>query len=337
MNVWRVPGVSVTYFEDENIRCSKSFGTLERDTGKSVTGDSIFHACSMSKMITAVCVLKLIETGALDVYVDVNQYLLTWKIPESDFTGEQKINLAHLLSHTAGFRDIDGSFEPYIKGDVIPSNLDLLTGATPYNSEAVCPKYTPETDFAYSDAGYCVIEQILQDTTGKNICQLAVELVFKPLGLKNTLFWQIGEEEKLFSMYHEEKLAVGHDNGGKIVEQIRARYPNIGGAALWSTSDELSIIAIDIIKSYKDGSGILLSAETANLMLTLGLGVFLANDNSHPFFFSQGWGVGMQCKLLAYYKEERGVTVMTNSDPGIEQDKALVGEIITAICKGETI
>ena len=43
---------------------------------------------------------------------------------------------------------------------------------------------------------------------------------------------------------------------------------------------------------------------------------------------SQGWGVGMQCKLQACIYGQKGIVVMTNSDPGKSQDKSLIGEII---------
>ena len=88
-----------------------------------------------------------------------------------------RIKLVHLLSHQAGFFDIDGSFQPYKAGDIIPSNIDILRGTTRYNSEQVYPKYIPETDWAYSDVGYCVIEQIIKDVTGESICQIANRLV----------------------------------------------------------------------------------------------------------------------------------------------------------------
>jgi hypothetical protein len=42
----------------------------------------------------------------------------------------------------------------------------------------------------------------------------------------------------------------------------------------------------------------------------------------------------MQCKLRAYYKAQSGVVVMTNSEPGMEQDEALIGEIIEDVCNG---
>jgi CubicO group peptidase (beta-lactamase class C family) len=330
---YHVPGVSVTYFSDGKISWNKGYGILEKGTLNYVNEYSIFHACSISKMITTLCTLKLVEAGVLDLYADANSYLTTWKIPDNNFTKEKTITLAHLLSHQAGFYDIDGSFEPYQDGDLITTNMDILKGVTKYNSEEVQAKYVPESDHSYSDAGFCVIEQILEDTTGKSIVQLADEYVFTPLQLKRTFFWEIGKE--LSTKLDIADCAVGHDCIGEIVEGLRAQYPNVGGAALWSTSEELSVIALDIVKSYHDGTGIILSKEMAQKMLLpcfgkeyMGLGVFLGNDQGHPYFMSQGWGVGMQCKLKVYYNEQRGVTVMTNSDPGMDQDHSLVAEII---------
>jgi len=341
---FNVPGVSVTYFDDKKIKWNKCFGVLEKGTSKYVNENSIFHACSISKMITSLCVLKLVESGVLDLMVEANKYLTSWKIPDNDFTREKKIKLIHLLSHQAGFYDIDGSFEPYKNGDNIPSNIDILKGKTRYNPEEIRAKYTPETDWAYSDAGFCVIEQIIKNVTGENICQVADRLIFKPLELKRTFFWEIGKEAELDKKYCFDNCAVGHDSNGDIVEELRACYPNLSGAALWSTSNELSIIALDIAKSYNRENGVVLSKDVSQTMLTpyadksfIGLGVFLGNDNGQPYFFSQGWGVGMQCKLRVYYKEQRGVMVMTNSEPGMEQDKALIGEIINEVCKNNTV
>ncbi len=337
---FHVPGVGVSYFEDAKIKWSAYWGTHEKDTTRLINNQSIFHACSISKMITALCVLRLAQDDILDLHKEANQYLKSWKIPDNDFTKEKKISLLSLLSHQAGFYDIDGSFEPYKNGDDIPKTIDMLKGITQYNNEEVCPKYIPETEFAYSDAGYCVIEQIIEDITGETIEQIAERLIFNPLALKSTFFWEIGKEKE----FDLNNCVAGHDSDGNVVEEIRARYPNIGGATLWSTPDELSRIVIDIIKAYNEDAGIILNKEMAKFMLTpygcvdfIGMGVFLNSENGMPYFFSQGWGVGMQCKLRAYYLEKRGVVVMTNSEPGMEQDKALIGEIINEVCKNGSI
>jgi len=339
MSHYNIPGVSVTYFADGQINWSKHFGTLEKGTDKAVNDNTIFHACSISKMITAICVLRLAQYGELDLYKDVNEYLTSWKIPESKFTQAKKVTLANLLAHQAGLYDAEGSFSPYKSGGSVPSSVDILKGATSYYPEEVSIKYEPETDCEYSDAGYCIISQVLLDVLGETIPQAAKWIISKPLGLERTFFWEPGKD--IYDGIAIEDCTVGHDNDGEIVEQIRAAYPNLAGAALWTTTRELASIVIDLIKSYQGKGGLILNQETARLMLTpygcssdLGLGVFLDKDkDSKPYFFSQGWGIGMQCKLRAYYEGESGVVVMTNSEPGMEQDESLVGEIITYVCE----
>ena len=343
MRHYNVPGVSVTFFEKAEIQWSKCFGVLENGASCSVNENSVFHACSISKMITALCVLRLVQDGVIDMYRDVNELLTSWKIPNNEFTSKKKITLANLLSHQAGFYDCDGSFEPYRDGDIAPAIIDILQGTTYYNQEEVHAKYVPETAFAYSDAGYCVIAQILQDVLGETIAEIAQGIVFEPLGLHRTFFWEIGKtptgEVDLVDC------ATGHGNSGEIVEGFRAFYPNIEGAAMWTTSRELVLIVLDIIKAYHGMESKILKKEMARVMLTpfgctnyMGMGTFLGVDeNTTPYFFSQGWGIGMQCKLRAYYENQSGVVVMTNSEPGMEQDAALIGEIISYVSKNHEL
>jgi len=314
MKHFNVPGVSVTHFADNTVQRSKHFGVLEKGTGNMVNNNSIFHACSISKMITALCVLRLVQDGVLDLYKDVNEYLSSWKISESQFTNNTKITLANLLAHQAGFYD-DGE---------------------DFSLETARILYVPETNCEYSDIGYRVISQVLLDALGETVPQIAARLIFEPLGLKRAFFWEPGKDS--YDDISMADCAVGHDNSGNIVKEIRMVYPNVEGAGLWITSTELAHIVIDLVKSYHNQGGIVLNHETARLMLTpygcvddIALGVFLDKDEKgRPYFFSQGWGIGMQCKLRAYYEDQSqgGIVVMTNSEPGMEQDAALIGEII---------
>ncbi|MCL2573487.1 MAG: beta-lactamase family protein [Defluviitaleaceae bacterium] len=336
MKHFNVPGVSATYFDNGKVGWSKHFGTLEKNTDKNVNDDSIFHACSISKMITALCVLRLMQDGALDLHKDINEYLTSWKMPDNEFTTKKKVTLANLLAHQAGLYDCEGSFSPYKNDDAIPKTIDILRGTTPYCPEEVRVKYVPETDCEYSDAGYCIISQVLQDVFGETIQQIAKRIIFEPLGLKQTFFWEIDKDSYGNISIHN--CAVGHNSSGDVVDGIRASYPNIEGAALWTTANELTSITLDLLKSYHSNSGSVLNQEMAQLMLTpygctddVGLGIFLfldKDDKSESHFMSQGWGIGMQCKLRVCHESQRGIVVMTNSDPSMDQTESLVGEII---------
>ena len=337
MQHFNVPGVGVAHF-DKGKNQGKFYGVREKGTGKAVDENTIFHACSISKMVTAICVLGLAQQGDLDLHKDVNEYLTTWKVPESELIREKKVTLANLLAHQGGFCDCEDSFGTYKTGDKAPSAADILGGGTPYHPQKVEVKYAPETDWEYSDAGYCIISQVLLDVLGETVPQIAKWMIFEPLGLKRTFFWEPGKDT--YEDVAMDDCAAGHDNDGEIVEETRAAYPNIEGAGLWTTPGELAAIVMDIIKSYQGKGGVVLSQDMARLMLTpygcvpdQGLGVFLDTDErGRPYFYSQGWGIGMQCKLRVYYQDESGVVVMTNSEPGMEQDESLVGEIIFDMC-----
>ncbi|MCL2594055.1 MAG: beta-lactamase family protein [Promicromonosporaceae bacterium] len=343
MKRFNVPGVSVTYFAGDLIRWSKHYGTLEAGASRQVDDNSIFHACSISKMVTTLCVLRLAQDGLLDLHRDVNDYLTSWQIPDGAFTKTKKVTLANLLAHQGGFRDGEGSFGPLANGDSAPAPIDILIGATPYHPEPARVEYEPETDCEYSDLGYCVIAQVLGDVLGETVPQLAARLVFNPLGLTRTFFWGASGDPHLETRILD--CACGHDNDGRVVDGIRAIYPNTEGASLWTTTRDLAQIVIDLLKAYHGDDGAILDAASARFMLSpygcdvgQGVGVFLDRDEAgRPFFFSQGWGIGMQCKLRAYYQQRDGVVVMTNSEPGVAQDESLVGEIIRQVSAGHRL
>jgi CubicO group peptidase (beta-lactamase class C family) len=63
---------------------------------------TLFQAGSISKPVSAMGALCLVEQGKLALDDEVNTKLVTWKVPENEFTRQQKVTLRGLLSHTAG-------------------------------------------------------------------------------------------------------------------------------------------------------------------------------------------------------------------------------------------
>jgi CubicO group peptidase (beta-lactamase class C family) len=315
----RVPGMGMAVFHKGQMESDESFGVMEAGTNRKVTADSLFHACSISKMVTAIGVLRLVQEGMLDLDEDVNKYLLSWRVPENEFTKQKNVTLRNLLAHQAGFVDPEGSFDIYQNQGPLPTINDILLGKTRYNPEPLQVKYVPESQFSYSDAGYCVVEQIIEDVTGESFATAMDRLVMAPLGLRRTFFWNYfsGKDEA------EIKACMGHDRYGQIVDGKRAYYPNLAGSGLWTTPTELAKLTLDVISAWNGDNNTLLQPEMAKMMLTgygcddtVGLGVFVPQDEDEPYLISQGWGVGFQCKLLAYPRLRSGVVVMTNSDPG---------------------
>jgi CubicO group peptidase (beta-lactamase class C family) len=82
-----LPGASVAVIHDGEIQWARGFG-ITRVGGPPVTAKTLFQAASISKPVTALAVLRLVQAGGLDLDTDVNRYLKSWKIPSSTFTEE---------------------------------------------------------------------------------------------------------------------------------------------------------------------------------------------------------------------------------------------------------
>jgi hypothetical protein len=142
-----VPGVSIAVIHDGAIQWARGFG-VARVGGPPVTAKTLFQAASISKPVTALAVLRLVQAGKLDLDTDVNGYLKSWKIPENTFTEEHPVTLRELLTHSAGVT-VHG-FPGYASGAPIPTLTQVLNGTPPANSPAIRVDTTPGTAWRYS-------------------------------------------------------------------------------------------------------------------------------------------------------------------------------------------
>ena len=154
--------------------------------GAKVTPRTLFGAASISKPITAVGVLKLVEDGKLDLDIDVNHYLKRWKIPENELTSQKKVTVRELLDHASGIGTHNG--ELYDPSQPIPTFLQLLNGEKPAKTPPVRVESVPGTKFAYSNGGYLVLALVVEDVTGETFADYIKHTVLDPLGMKDSTF-----------------------------------------------------------------------------------------------------------------------------------------------------
>src|SRR5471030_1330953 len=79
-------------------------GTYFASHGRAIDGQSLFQVASMSKWLTAWGVMRLVESGRIDLDAPVSRYLHRWKLPPSPFDNNG-VTVRRLLSHTAGLTD----------------------------------------------------------------------------------------------------------------------------------------------------------------------------------------------------------------------------------------
>jgi beta-lactamase family protein/glyoxalase/bleomycin resistance protein/dioxygenase superfamily protein len=145
-------------------------------------------ACSISKTGSAMTALRLVELGKLSLDEDVNLKLKSWKLPSSEAMQGEKVTLRRLLSHTAG-TTVHG-FPGYAQGDPVPTLPQLLDGVKPANTAAIRVDIKPGTQWRYSGGGYEIVQQLIQDITGKSFAEVTQELVLGRLQMTHSTYQQ---------------------------------------------------------------------------------------------------------------------------------------------------
>src|SRR5688572_18886470 len=119
----KVPGASVAVIHEGRIEWTRGYGARFIG-GPAVDEQTLFQAASISKPVFALAVLHQVDDGKLDLDTNVNDYLKSWKLPDNDFTREQKVTLRRVLSHTAGLT-VHG-FPGYGAADKLPTTVQIL-------------------------------------------------------------------------------------------------------------------------------------------------------------------------------------------------------------------
>jgi len=148
MELYKVPALSIAVIEDYKIAWAKGYGTIGMGSNAPVTTKTLFQAGSISKPVAATGALYLVEHGKLSLDEDVNVKLKTWKVPENEFTKEQKVTLRRLMSHTGGLT-VHG-FPGYDVDEKVPTLEQIFNGEKPANTMPIRVDVVPGTLWRYS-------------------------------------------------------------------------------------------------------------------------------------------------------------------------------------------
>ncbi len=326
MQFYKTPAVSIAFTNNGRIEWARAYGVREAGSRETITTETIFQAGSISKPVAATIALRIAQSGRFSLDEDVNKKLVSWKVPENEFTREQKVTVRRILSHSAGLTNhVAGN---YTSGAQLPTLLQILDGVKPANTPPIRVDLIPGSRWRYSGGGYGVLQQLLIDTGGKSFQTLAQEIVFEPLKMKHSTF-----EQSLPDKFRQ-AAAVGHNRAGEKIAGDWITFPEMAAAGLWSTPSDLARFAIELQKSKAGKSNKILTTATTNQMLTRqienwGLGLALEGEGSSARFSHGGDTEGYKCLMVMYQNTGQGAVIMTNSDRG----DRLADEILRSIAK----
>ncbi len=219
-----LPGCAVGVVKDGRLVYKRGFGMANLDYDIPNTPSTLFNLASVSKQFTAASIALLAQQGKLSLDDDIRKYVP--EIPKYDET----ITIRHLIHHSSGIRDYQALvFFSGLGVDNAYSDkaiLNILARQKNLN-------FKPGTKYQYSNSGYFLLGIIVGRVSGQSLRAFAGENIFKPLGMKNTRFY-----DNRFEVIKNR--ASGYRVGSD--KRIRARsslYDLVGAGGLLSTVEDL--------------------------------------------------------------------------------------------------
>lgn len=227
------PGAQVLVCKKGEALVNLSLGSMVKGSDfpeDRVTGDTLFNIESITKvMVTLPLVFKLIEEGIINLDDSAAKYLPEFGTNED----KKKVTIRNLLNFSGGIplEDPEGCEKAASEKDLNKA-WDLH-----YSQELASP---PGTKILYSDVSCRILGKMLENILGRSLSDAAEELIFKPLGMKNTMFTPPKAEHCA---------AVGVSDAGRVLRgeicQDLEHYLGevLGSDGLFSTAEDIALFS----------------------------------------------------------------------------------------------
>lgn len=300
-----VPGMSISVGIDDSIVWSEGFGFADAEQLVPVTPGTQFRIASVSKLLTAAVVGKMVEQGCLDLDADVRKYVPSW--PDKCYN----ISARQLAGHLGGIRE-------YKTTDFTLKNID---GKRYRNAEAALSIFAedtliapPGTRYNYTSLGYTLLEAALEGASGESFIQYMYQKVLEPLGMRATMpnhpDSTITQLTTLFSRDSR--------GGNKTIRNLRPTYKFAGGGYL-STAEDLVRFGMAHLRPgflKPETLEMLFQTQFLNTGEPTGVGIGWVVGDQDPWgrrvFFHNGNQPGARPVLLIY--PDHGVVIAITSN-----------------------
>lgn len=283
------PGAVVLIGRKGYIVYRKAFGfsRVIPDTEK-MTVNTIFDLASLTKPIaTASSIMKLVEEGKIRLWDPVTRFFPSFKRYRYENGKEANApRIYHLLTHTSGL-------PPYIDIEKVkamygPSPERDSTISYILRTEKIAP---PGSIFKYSCLGYVLLAEIVKKVSGEPISTFAVKNIFKPLGMRYTMFCP---PDSLFPMISPTEVIDGKPLHGIVHDPLARLLRGISGnAGLFSNANDLAIFAQMMLNKGRYGNVVVFSPLTVSRMTEV-----------YPLVKFSGRGLGWD--IFTDYSSNRG-------------------------------
>ncbi|MGC4039479.1 MAG: serine hydrolase domain-containing protein [Flavobacterium sp.] len=275
-------------------------GFANKRTGEMITKDMPLHIASVSKVLTSTAILMLIDANKLKLDQKVNTLITDFPYP--DVTVQTLLNHRSGMKNYAYFTFENGNWDKH----KTLTNEDIVKVMVEKN---IPLETKTDTRFSYCNTNYAMLALIIEKVTGLKYPEAMKQMIFDPLGMKNTFVCEIEKDRDIIApSYKGNNMEIG-------VDYLDGIY---GDKNIYSTPRDLLkfdkaryapfFLNPELIKKVYKGY----SYESKGSR-NYGLGIRLMEwDKGEPFYYHNGWWHGNTSCFINMRKEKVTMIVLSN-------------------------
>lgn len=301
---YQIPGATLAIVQSGKIIFQKSWGIQGNDAP--VTDDTLFTIGSISKPLTSLAIMKLVDDGEVQLDQDIDAYLPSFEYQLNGF--EEKVTVRHLLAHTSGISSYEGLKVSDLNlrdEESISEGVEMLSG--------VKLNHEPGTVHQYSPANYLLLGKIIENITGQTFSLYMKDEIYTKLGMFHTV-----------SSYKEaSKLGYQPGYHSFLGKPIKGKLTfDDSGTPYGYTASTVNDMA-KFIQHMLDRD-VLLSSDVFDQYIApeihrkedmyYGLGWRISTNKDDPYIYHGGETPDSRSELYINYKKGYGFILLTNKN-----------------------
>jgi CubicO group peptidase (beta-lactamase class C family) len=312
---WPSAGLAVGLVREGRLDWFLGHGVADASVADPVTPDTVFRIASVTKTFTAIAIMQLWEQGLVDLDAPAADLLTGFRLVPNK-SELAPVTIRHLLTHTSGigyWRRLSDLFHPGVgSGDLARGPVRPLSR---YYRAGLPVEVEPGTKWVYSNHGFAVLGQIVEDVTGQPIDSYLRRNVFAPLGMHDT---DLTPPEPI-------RRARGYVLGVHGLKAVTERgVPTLAAGGAYSTAGDLARYAAALMHGGTNEHGTVLRPETLEIMFRphfqadprqpgMGLAFHLGEESGHRTAGHGGILPGFLSALLVAPDDHAAVIALRNT------------------------
>jgi CubicO group peptidase (beta-lactamase class C family) len=302
------PGCSIAVIREGKIIFERGYGLANLDWSIPNSPSTVFNIASLSKQFTAACVVLLDEEGKLSLNDDIR----TW-LPEIPDYGK-KITILNLINHTSGIRDYESLMPPAGMRYDIPWEPRKIYDFIISQREL---DFAPGEKFSYSNSGYVLLAEIIRKASGLTLAQFADQQIFKPLGMKNTFFY-----DDLYRVVKNRATGYDYIFDREVYTTGQNDTYTTGPGGVFSNVEDLALWDRNFTEKRIGGQHFMETLLTRGIQnngdtLKYACGLETGNYRGLPTLSHSGWWAGFLSYILRFPEQKTTIILLANSTSDI--------------------